>query len=161
MSDVRDYVGRRSDMLAFRNVLPFSPGREQLLAQELARPGVPGELVTGVQKLAQKLLIILLNKLGTRRYAPTEGTAFMVEAAKGLWRTPADVETSFYTARLDVSRQAQASEAVDDPLDERWGSFDLLGVVLSGDQVSLRLRVLSAAGTSYTYITPIAVPIKR
>lgn len=148
-------------MLAFRGVFPAMPGRDQLLAQQLARPGVPGELVAGVQKLAQRLLLILLNKLGTRQYAPTEGTAFMIEAARGLWRTPADVESSFYSARLDVSRQAQASEADDDPLDERWGSFDLLGVVLSGDQVSLKLYVVSAAGTTYTYITPIAVPIKR
>ncbi len=148
-------------MLAFRGIFPALPGREQLLAQQLVRPGVPGELVTGVQKLAQRLLIILLTKVGSRQYALTEGTTFMVEAARGLWRTPSDVESSFYAARLDVSRQAQAIESTDDPLDERWGSFDLLGVVLSGDQVSLRLHAVSAAGTAYTYITPIAVPIKR
>lgn len=157
---VADYVGRTADMLAFRALLPPLRGRDQLLAQELVRPGDGGLLVTGIEKLAQRVLLILLTKAGSRWYAPEEGTAFIADAQRGRWRTSADVEASFYAARLDVSRQVQAGETGDDPADERWGSLTLLGVVLAADRVSLRLRLVSAAGTEYKFITPLPVPLK-
>lgn len=159
-STVADYKDRRADMLAFRGVFPQLKGRNQLLAQELVRPGDGGALIAGVEKLAQKILIVLLTKLGSRKYLPTQGTRFMRDAAAGRWRTTADVSESFYGARLDVSRQCRDTEAAADPLDERWGSLDLDGVTLAGDTVTLRLSVTSAAGTAYTFMTPITVPLK-
>lgn len=160
MSTVADYRGRKVDVLAFRGVFPQLRGRGQLLAQELVRPGDGGMIVAGIQKLAQKVLLILFTKIGSRIYSPAEGTTFMIEAERGNWRTPADVMASFYAARLDVSRQCRDSEAADDPLDERWGSLELDGVTLAGDKVSLRLTLRSAAGTDYNFISPITVPIK-
>ncbi len=147
-------------MLAFRGIFPQLRGRDQILAQELVQPGDGGALIAGIEKLAQKALMILLTKVGSRQYAPDEGTTFMLEAERGSWRTPADVEQAFYSARLDVSRQCRNSEAADDPLDERWGTFDLDGVTLAGDKITIRLRLTSAAGTLYTFMTPITVPIK-
>lgn len=159
-STVVDYRSRRADLLAFRGIFPQLRGRGQLLAQELVRPGDGGALIAGIEKLAQKALVILLTKVGSRKYAPTEGTTFMLDAESGRWRTSADVSESFYAARLDVSRQCRATEAADDPPDERWGSFDLEGVTLAADKVTLRLALVSAAGTTYTFMTPITVPIK-
>lgn len=160
MSTVADYRNRRADLLAFRGVFPQLRGRDQLLAQELVRPGDGGALIAGVEKLAQKILIVLLTKLGSRKYQPLHGTRFMIDAARGRWRTTSDVSESFYSARLDVSRQVRDSEATDDPTDERWGSLDLLGVTLAGDTVAVRLVVTSAAGSSFEFITPVTVPIK-
>lgn len=161
LSTVSDYRNRRADMLAFRGIFPQLRGRDQLLAQELVRPGDGGALIAGIEKLAQKALLILLTKVGSRIYSITEGTTFMMDAERGYWRTPTDVSESFYAARLDVSRQCRASEDdATDPADERWGTFDLDGVTLVGDKVSLRLSLTSAAGTSYTFMTPITVPIK-
>lgn len=157
---VADYRNRRSDVLAFRGIFPQLRGRGQLLAQELVRPGDGGMLVAGIEKLVQKVLLVLLTRLGSRPYAPLEGTRFMTDAVAGRWRTTADVSESFYAARLDVSRQCRASEAATDPADERWGSLDLEGVTLSGDKVTLRVALASAAGTTYTFLTPITVPIK-
>lgn len=160
MSTVADYVGRRADMLAFRSMFPQVGGNKQLLVQELVQPGDGGYLIAGIQKLVQKVLLILLTQIGSRRYAPEEGTTFMLEASRGLWRTPADVQQAFYAARLDVSRQCRASEQADDPLDERWGTLDLDGVTLVGDKVTLRMSLTSAAGTQYTFMTPISVPLR-
>jgi hypothetical protein len=157
---VADYRTRLSDVLAFRGIFPQVRGRGQLLAQELVRPGDGGMLVAGIEKLVQKVLLVLLTKIGSRRYAPAEGTTFMLDAERGRWRTTADVSESFYAARLDVSRQCRASEAATDPADERWGSLDLDGVTLAGDKVTLRLSLVSAAGTAYSFLTPIPVPIK-
>lgn len=160
MSTVADYRDRRADMLAFRGIFPQLRGRNQILAQELVRPGDGGALIAGIEKLVQKILLVLLTRMGSRKYSPTEGTTFMIDAAAGRWRTAPDVENSFYTARLDVSRQCRDSEAADDPLDERWGSLELIGLTLVTDKVTIRLRVVSAAGTEYTFMTPITVPIK-
>lgn len=159
-STAADYRNRRADVLAFRGIFPQLRGRDQLLAQEMVRPGDGGQLIAGIEKLAQRVLLVLLTKIGSRRYAPLEGTTFMIEAERGGWRTVADVTQSFYSARLDVSRQVRAIETPDDPADERWGSFDLDGVTLVADKVSLRLSLVSAAGTAYTFMTPITVPIK-
>lgn len=159
-SNVADYRNRRADLLAFRGVFPQLRGRDQILAQELVRPGDGGALIAGIEKLAQAVLLILLTKIGSRPYKKTDGTTFMLDAERGHWRTPADVSESFYAARLDVSRQIRATEVDADPLDERWGSLDLDGVTLSGDRVSLRITLVSAARTSYKFMTPITVPIK-
>ena len=158
-STVADYKDRLADMLAFRGVFP-QQGREQLLAQELVKPGDGGVLIAGIEKLAQKVLLILLTKVGSRQYSPTEGTAFMREAERGIWRSTADVESSFYSARLDIARQCQASESDDDPADERWAGLELLGVTFSPGFVGIRVYLTSQAGTSYTFITPVSVPIR-
>jgi hypothetical protein len=160
VSTVADYVGAPSDMLAFRGVFPAGRGRDQLLAQELVRPGDGGALIAGIEKLAQRALLILLTKSGSRKYAPGEGTRFMADAQSGRWRTTADVTASFYAARLDVSRQCREAETTDDPADERWGSLELDGVVLAGDKVTIRMVLTSAAGTSYAFLTPITVPVR-
>ena len=160
VSTVTDYRNRKADLLAFRGIFPHVTNKGQILAQELVRPGDGGALIAGIQKLSQKVLLILLTKIGSRKYAPSEGTTFMLEAERGIWRTPADVTQSFYAARLDVSRQCRDSEAATDPLDERWGSLDLEGVTLITDKVTLRLLLVSAAGATYTFMTPITVPLK-
>lgn len=160
MSTVADYAARKADLLAFRGIFPQRRGREQLLAQEFVRPGDGGALIAGVEKLAQKILLVLLTKAGSRTYAAAEGTAFMIEAERGSWRTPADVAMSFVTARLQVARQCRLSEAADDPLDERYASLVLDGVTLSAGTASLRMTLTSAAGTAYSFITPITVPVR-
>lgn len=158
MSTVVDYIGRTADLFAFRGLFPA--GREQLLAQQLVRPGDNGQLIAGIQKLAQKVLIILLTKTGSRQYVPSEGTDFMLDAQRGMWRTTADVEASFYSARLDVSRQCQASESDNDPDDERWLSLELNTVILAGDKVTIRMTLTSRAGSTYTFLTPLSVPLR-
>jgi hypothetical protein len=115
VSTVADYLGRTVDVLAFRGVFPAARGRDQLLAQELVRPGDGGALIAGIEKLAQRALLILLTKAGSRKYAPGEGTQFMADAESGRWRTTADVTSSFYAARLDVSRQCREVEKTDRP----------------------------------------------
>lgn len=161
MSTVADYVSRQADILAFRGTLPLFRQKEQLLLQSLVFPTDGGALIAGIEKLAQKVLLILFTKIGSRKYAPTEGTSFMIDAQRGYWRTPSDVEASFYTARLDISRQCRNSEADTDPLDERWASLDLTGVILVDDQVTVRLSLTSAAGNAYEFLTPITVSNTR
>lgn len=159
MATVADYVGRRADLLAFRGLFPNRVGGSQLLVQQMVRPGDGGAVIAGVEKFAQKVLLILLTPLGSRKYAAAEGTAFMLDARRGGWRTPADVEASFYSARLDVARQCQASEDDTDPDDERWGGLELDGVTLAPGKVTLRATATTRAGSAYVFLAPLTVPI--
>lgn len=160
MTTVADYQYRTADMLAFRGVFPGVRGRDQLLAQQLVRPGDSGLLIAGIEKLAQRVLTALLTRAGTKKYKPTDGTSFMTDAVRGYWRTPADVETSFYAARLDLSRQITADQLDTDPPDECWGSVELNGVIVAPGKVTIRVTLVSAAGSEYVFLAPISVPLK-
>lgn len=158
MSTVVDFVGRTADLLAFQGSFPHV--REQLVQMTLVRDGEGGFLCTGVQKLAQRLLMILLTKKGSLRYLPKVGTAFMIRAERGVWRTQADVMMAFTAAKLDLVRQMRAEEKDDDPPDERLAMVNLIGIGLQADRVSLRISLTTQAGTNYQFITPVSVPTK-
>lgn len=160
MSTTADYRGRTADLVAFRAIFKYGSVGRQPLMQELVRSDNGGELVTGIQKLLQRVLLVLLTRMGSKPLAPLDGTTFLADAAKGRWRTPGDVSASFYTAKLDVSRQVRAVELDTDPADERWGGLELDGVTLTGDSAAVRISLTSAAGTSYVFVTPIAVPLR-
>jgi hypothetical protein len=160
VSTLSDYIGRRVDMVCFQLLRTPLAGRDQALVQELVRPADGGSVVAGVQKLAQKVLMTFLLKRGSKKYRPDDGCDFMTAAARNLWRTTADVEQSFYSARLDVRRQIEEEETDDDPDDERYGDVVLLGLTLSATRVTLRVQVVSAAGTEFTFLTPITVPTR-
>lgn len=158
MATVADYVDRKIDLLAFQGDFPTS--REQLLTQALTRSSEGGMITAGIQKLAQRFLLALLTQRNSQRHRPQEGTTFLIEAAKGLWRTVADVEQSFYAAVLDVKRMLRAVELESDPPDEIFAEAILTGVSLFGDQVTVRVLLTSAAGDNVTFLTPIAVTIR-
>jgi hypothetical protein len=159
-STVADYDGRQVDLAAFRGVFAKTEAREQLLSQELAGPSDGGAVVAGVFRLAQSVLITLMTKRGSKKNRPEGGTDFVTDGERGQWRTTADVQQSFYLARLDVKQQIQAVESTSDPEDERYGDLELTGVILNGDRVTIRVYVQSLAGTDYTFLTPITVPVR-
>lgn len=153
-ADILDYVGRTVDMLAYDNL---SLSRETLLSQQLVLPGQSGALISGIQKLVQRYLLELLTELGSLTYLPRRGCLFMLEARLGLWRTTADVESSFYSSMLDVRRNLILEENESDPLEERFDNADLLSVVLSTDHVVIQVQVTSLAGTGRDILLPLRV----
>lgn len=160
MATVADYQGRTCDLLAFTGIMPADYGHEQLLVQQLVGSNDGGALIAGIEKLAQRFLLTLLLRKGSRVLAPDDGTIFMIDAARGHWRTVADVQQSFYVARLDAGRQLVAVETDADPDDERYASADLTGVVLNNDRVTIRLILTSRAANHYTFLTPLHVSLR-
>lgn len=158
MTSVADYAGRTTDMLAFQGAFPS--GGDRLLAQSLVGDRDGGSVVTGVEKLAQRVLLILLTKAGSMAYRPDDGTTFMRDADAGAWRTAADVELSFHAAKLDLVRQIRAVALDSDPADEVIDSIEFLGAALTDGAATLQLRVVSAAGVSVTFIAPISLVVR-
>ena len=146
-------------MLAFQGAVV---GRNVEVVQALTDPGSPGGfVVTGVNKLAQRLLILLLTERGSLRYLPEVGTFLITDARLGLWRTLADVQQSAHSALLDVRRQLVLAESEDDPADEKVDNIELLSATLQGDRASLHLQVSSLAGDTRAFIAPLSFVVQE
>jgi len=156
MTTAIDYLGRTIDLLAFAGA---QPSGDVLLTPQLAFAAQSGQITAGIQKLVQRFLLELLTESGSLAYLPTRGCDFMIDALAGIWRTQIDVQQSFYSAMIDVGRNLTLEESVSDSADERFGSAELLNVVLTADKVSIQVAVTSLAGSSRTVLMPISVII--
>lgn len=154
--NVREYVGRTVDLLAFQM---DRTAQRQEMVQSLVRGVERGRLVTGVEKLAQRFLLILLTEVESMGYLPQAGTRFLIDARFGSWRTTADIRQSFASAVLDVQRQLRQQELDSDPDEEKFASAEITGLSLTGDGVKLAIRLTSVAGDSREILTPISVVV--
>lgn len=151
-TSVLDYVGRAVDVLAFDDA---KLGGEALLTQALVKPGQSGALITGISKLAQRVLIELLTEKGSLYYDPARGTSLITAFRAGLIQTTQDLQSTFALAELDVRLNLGLEETTEDPDDERYASMELLSVSISQDTVSLSIKVNSLAGDSRVVIYPL------
>jgi hypothetical protein len=155
---VADYVGRTVDISCFYGA---GYGTDQKVDQVIAESGQSGEVLTGIFKLAQRFLMLLLMDKGSQQYNPNAGSTFMIDARRGSWRTSTDVLQSFSFAMVDIKRQLLAMQLDTDPLDEQFNSVTILSIVLtSPDYVILRLALVSQAGTKRAFIAPIPVTLQ-
>lgn len=151
---VEQYVDRTVDLLMFDGI--SAAGEAQLVCR-LVQDGESGALIAGIQKLAQRFVLELCTEKGSMKYLPERGCDFMLDAKIGGWRTPAEVESSFNGAMIDIERNLMEEEADSDPLDERFASATLDAVSLASDRVVLHITVLSRAGASRTVLYPLRV----
>lgn len=160
MTTVADYQDRTVDLSIFQGNFG-AVGAPRPMIQALATGSNGGLLIAGVQKMAQRYFITLLTPSGSVLHRPTQGTRLFTDAARGVWRTELDVRQSFLSANTDALRQLRGLERATDPADERISRADLLGVQVEDGLARLRIRPVSAAGSGYTYLLPIATPIRR
>lgn len=156
-ASVRDYVGRTVDMLLYDSPTePFTQQPVQMLPG-LVQPGGSGALTTGIQKLAQRFLLELLTVRGSLRYLPNRGTSFMAELRSGQLRTSSDVVAAFARAEHYAKGQLRREQAETDPADERYQQAELLSATHTGDRLSLRIRIVSDAGSDAVIIYPLRI----
>lgn len=153
---IEAYIGRSFDLLAYTG--GTSRGNTQLTAA-LASETSSGQIVTGVQKLAQRFLMELLTEKGSMTFLPLRGCDFMREARLGYWKSVLDVMASFSASLIDIKQNLQAEESTDDPDDERFSDAEIVAVTLEGDSASLTVRVTSLAGTDRTFIAPLSITL--
>ena len=153
--DLSKYRDRKVDVLAWHG---GQPSGEDLLVAELANQSFPGEVTTGIQKLAQRFVIALLTESGTSPYKPELGTDFMRNIRRGTIRSTEQLISAFILAERTASRYLKAEETDDDPADERYGGASLTSATLSGDTVVLYVRLESLA-ESAEFIVPVPVVV--
>ena len=149
-----DYKDRTIDVAAYQG---WEEGADKQVTQALVLPGNPGAAIAGIEKLAQRFLIELFTEQGTLVYLPERGTTFMTEARIGAWRTPGDVQSSFGTASIQLLNNLKSEESATDPADERYESSQLLSVSILGADVTMSVKITSAAGTSRVVLLPLNV----
>lgn len=150
---VADYVGRKSDLLILQTSFPT--GGMVQAPMSLAQPGTGGLIVTGVQKLVQRIFIVLMTAKSSLKYLPNYGTTFTIDMSLGYWSTTAKVRQSFQAAKADLMQQLKAEQLATDPEDEQLEDIDLTSITIEADRISLSLLVRTAAD-SYTFIAPIS-----
>jgi hypothetical protein len=153
---IEDYIGRTVDILAYQGAT--SSGKT-LLTQSLVTEDSSGQITTGAQKLAQRMLLELLTETGTIPYLPDRGCEFMVEARQGVWRSPLDIQSAFSAAMTDVENNLKIEESANDPADERFESAELKAVTLTAGEASITIQVNSLAGRSREIILPLELLI--
>jgi len=149
-----DYVGRQFDLLAFRGAEPVG---DVLLDQTLFGRDASGEVCTGVQKLAQRWVLHFLTIRGSMKFLPNRGTNFMSDVRRGLLRSESDVQIRFNSAAVRTRLDMQGEETEDMHPEDRLATpgARLLSLTLTRDFLSLRVEIMSLAGTSRKIILPI------
>jgi hypothetical protein len=155
-SSAAAYQGRTVDVLAFQGAAPAS---DVQLSQVLAQDGHGGQVCTGIQKLAQRVLIEFLTEQGTLVYLPQRGCTFMTLLRLGQLRTTLDAMQAFALAVHQVKANLIAEEDASMPADERYSDVVLLAMTVTADLLSIRMNVVSRAGTARVAILPISTPI--
>jgi len=150
---LQDYVTRKYDYLAFRNV---DPVKNVKLDMELFTPSSSGEICVGVQKLAQRWVLEFFTETGSILADPTRGCDFMTAVRQGRLRTDLNVRTTFSAADLDIRRNLKNEEYADMPADEQFGSVELLSTAILAGFLRLNVKINSVAGTSRQVIIPVA-----
>ncbi len=160
MKVTKNYTGRNVDFLIFQGTAPRG---EKSIGLGLGASG--GSVTTGVQKLAQLWTVFFLTEVGSIPSAPGLGTNFLFALRTGSIQDESDVQTEFSGAARDVLEQLRAREQTSDlvvPDDEKIRSAALLGFTLDKGKSTLSLRVglLSVAGTKHDIILPVPIPIQ-
>jgi hypothetical protein len=150
------YQGRQYDVLALRGATTTG---EVELSQSLFDERVDGEICVGIQKLAQRWIMEFLTELGSMRFQTDRGCRFVTDLRRGRLRSQADVVTSFGFSAFTITNNLRNEETVDMPDDERFDRAELVEITVAQDIVSLRVNVLSLAGSAREVILPVSTAV--
>ncbi len=154
MVSANDYIGRQVDLLVLhpRDINVTDMPQEVALA--LALPATGGTITAGLQKLAQRVFLELLQDAGSEPYFPERGTGYLTELRSGAVRTPAGLLSAFTRAAQRAARNLVNEELETDPADERLAQIQSQNVLFSGDYAGVTFTVTSQAGASAVYLLP-------
>ena len=147
-----DY-GDNADVKFFKN-LTLTPGT---VSQTIFTGG--SEAVTGLQRLAQMVVLRLGTPRGGMLYESSEGSQLMTDVLRGVIRTNAQLVESFMQSRDDILRQF-ARDAVQFPYtapDEILSDLGLLSSSVSRGSINLYIKVVSLAGSNIAFNTPLTI----
>lgn len=149
---VADHLGRSHDLSILHGVA--ATGRT-LLQVNLSG----NEVCTGVQKLAQAVLINLFIEKESDPFRPTRGTDFLTNLRAGRIRTNNDVQVEFGAAAAELLDQFDEAVTDDTPDDEVLTALDLLSFSISDAKLVLSAKITTRAGGSRSVLLPTPIPM--
>ncbi len=149
-----DYSGRQKDVFIFHGINPYSPDRLTVTPKF----GKVSGFCAGVQKLVQRYAISLLTQTGSQEDFPDFGSSLLTEAANG--HRGISIEDirhifNFANAKVVVAFREYQAENPDLPLDEQLDYAILENVEVSGDYLSLDIRISTLSGDSVPVVLPL------
>lgn len=147
-----DYIGRSVDLAIYDG--PFSRTVPQVMG--LALPGESGRLITGIRKLCQRFVILLMTPLGSILHLPDEGCDFLSQLLQGQLRTQLDVYAAFSSSVSQIREQLLQKESDETPDDERLSTARIESLSLAADQISMTIVITSLDG-SREVIPPLTI----
>ena len=150
-----DYSGKTQDMLIVQD---GNYTGEAALVSFSYGTGL-GKVIAGIQKLVQKVLLMLFTDAGSVTYDPSFGTGFMPYVRGGLLRDEADIVATFNQAILVIQERLELDASADTPDDETLESVEVTDVDVDLTQGLLKLgaTLTTAADTSVVVIIPITL----
>ena len=159
MAATVNYTGRTVDLFIFQGAK--IGGEAQINLGFGGDTG--GEVISGIEKMAQTWAILFLNEVGSIQYDPDIGTSFVTDYRLGLIRDEGDVQSAFGLAATQVANQmALAAQSATLPVDELLSTANLIRFVIDKRQGKLVLyvRLTSQAGVAHDILLPIPLAIQ-
>ena len=156
-----DYAGRTVDLLLLKTVLdaPISKTRMGIDVSN-----VDGEpmIVTGIEKLVQRFANAFITAIGSTKFREDYGTNLIPQVDRGFVYNMSTLEAEAAEANMLARLQTrQGDEGEDTPDDELLVDSTITNLEFLREKATVRISVLltTAAGTSFTYIIPVAVGV--
>ena len=156
-----DYSNRTVDLLLLKTILAVPVANKRMGIDVTNVSGEP-MIVTGVEKMVQRFANIFITAIGSSKFRQSYGTKVVPDVAKGLVYNMATLEAMAAGANLSARLQVQAGDVNEDtPDDERLVNSEVVDLVFSREEAMVRIsiKLTTAAGSSYTYIIPVAIGV--
>lgn len=114
-----------------------------------------GRAAFGVEKLAQRFVMVFLTQIGSIPYRANEGTVFPTALLGGNMMTEMDIYSLFYQSLQQIGVVLQSYETSSDPDNERYASAQITQLTIEADGASVELQITSLAGTVAGLVLPL------
>jgi hypothetical protein len=148
----RDYSGR---------TFSLSITDMQLPETRIARIGFStNQSVTGIQKLLERYIVLLLETLGSSLYSPAEGTNLVNQTTSGQVLTSGQAQGLLGEANTQAMASIHSEDTPSDMPDERLKTSTATLISLSGGMMTVSIQIETQAGTKLQFVLPtnIAIP---
>lgn len=108
--------------------------------------------VSGIRRLAQRVLLELLTDHGSMPYQSRRGCTFVRRCRAGM--SEYDVIVAFAAARSRIKRLLKTDVTADTPKNEQLADMRLGGIFLGNGQLIAAVLVISRAGDAVQVDTP-------
>ena len=110
------------------------------------------KLVTCIQKLIQKIMVLLLTSFNSNIFNTAYGSELGTEIKNGLTRS----ELAFHYAASSISTIMDYFRlSKSDKPDENLVSIDIDNIELNNDTIDISFAIVTEAGKDYTFTIPI------
>ena len=154
---IQDYTGRKRDLNIAFGIDPTNPNRQIV---DLSF-GKLSTFCAGVEKLIQRYMILFLTAVGSQLNYPTFGTDFANVLYSSNLKSREDMLHTFNFANFNVLTILEKYQTDNPglPLDEQISTASLNEFEVSGDKLSVSIKILTLAGENVDFLIPL--PLKN